>query len=87
MREDDNSREDNISGDDSDDDGVPDKEDSDHDDDVSMINEDEIFDHASDEDVDRYERMYIGGRTWESEPNGKFKLRQWDMFIDKKKKF
>ena len=33
----------------------------------SVVDEDELFDHSSNDEIDRDERMYPGGTMWEAE--------------------
>ncbi|KAJ8448939.1 hypothetical protein Cgig2_030795 [Carnegiea gigantea] len=54
------------------------------DDNRSVVDEDELFEHNSEDEIDRYERMYAGGTMWEAEGDGKVVLKEGDMFEDKK---
>jgi len=39
------------------------------------VDEDEVFNYISKEKVDNYEKVYVGGKTWELKVNGKIVLR------------
>ncbi|KAJ8426207.1 hypothetical protein Cgig2_028297 [Carnegiea gigantea] len=63
---DDDSFEDDSSFDYEDDDDLDDGSVNDEDDsNCSVVNEDELFEHSSKDEIDRYERMYAGGTIWE----------------------
>ncbi|KAJ8430987.1 hypothetical protein Cgig2_027700 [Carnegiea gigantea] len=57
-------------------DGVTDSDDD--------IDEDELFEHSSEDEVDRYERMYAGVTMWKAEGDGEVILKEGDMFEEKK---
>ena len=52
---------------------------------VSLVDEDDIFDNESEDEPDALDRMYEGGRWWEPELDGSIEIMQWDLFEDKSK--
>ena len=42
----------------------------------SVVDEDQLFGHSSEDEIDRYERMYTGGTMWEAEGDGEVVLKQ-----------
>ncbi|KAJ8426390.1 hypothetical protein Cgig2_010933 [Carnegiea gigantea] len=52
--------------------------------DYSLVDEDEIFNHLREYEIDYYEKVYDGGKLLKLEVTGYIVLRQWDMFEDKK---
>ena len=43
--------------------------------DYSLVDDDEVFNHISEDEIDYYEKVYAGGKLWEPEVDGKIILK------------
>ncbi|KAJ8434933.1 LOW QUALITY PROTEIN: hypothetical protein Cgig2_023930 [Carnegiea gigantea] len=52
--------------------------------DYSLVDGDEVFNHISEDEIDYYKMVYVGGKLWELEVDGHIVLQQRDVFEDKR---
>ncbi|KAJ8423283.1 hypothetical protein Cgig2_007795 [Carnegiea gigantea] len=82
---DDDSFEDDSSSDYEEDDDLDDGSLNDEDDsNCSVVDEDELFKHSSEDEIDKYDRMYAGCIMWEAKGDGEVVLKQGNLFEEKK---